>query len=94
MSKRGATLLQILHLHGWIMKKLTFQILIALLAISSRVEASAEPSAPYSRLLRAFISDADAPKWRADYAIALNGFCSHIVSKVADSGASRPPIPG
>jgi hypothetical protein len=64
------------------MKKLTFQILIALLTISGSVDASAEPSAPYSRLLRAFISNADAPKWRADYAIALNSFCSHVVSKV------------
>jgi hypothetical protein len=64
------------------MKKLTSQILILLFAGSISVEATADPSAAYSRLLRAFISNADGPKWRADYAIALNGFCAHVVSKV------------
>jgi hypothetical protein len=64
------------------MKKLTSQILIVLFAGSITVEATADPSAPYSQLLRAFISNADGPKWRADYAIALNGFCIHVVSKV------------
>jgi hypothetical protein len=64
------------------MKKLTFQILIAFLAIFGSFEASADPSAPHSRLLKAFVSNADGPKWRADYAIALNGFCAHVVSKV------------
>jgi hypothetical protein len=64
------------------MKNQTFQILIVLFAGSITVEATADPSAPYWRLLRAFISNADGPKWRADYAIAPNGFCAHVVSKV------------
>jgi hypothetical protein len=40
------------------MKNLTFQILIVLFAGSITVEATADPSAPYSRLLRAFTSNA------------------------------------
>jgi hypothetical protein len=64
------------------MKKLTFQIVILLFAGSITGEATADPSAPYSRLLAAFISNADGPKWRADYAVSLNGFCAHVGSKV------------
>ena len=55
-------------------RNLMLQILIMLFAGSIAVEAAADPSAALSRLDRALISNADGPKWRADYASALKVF--------------------